>query len=179
MHLCTHLQKHEHPQPLAAQMGFSSTHSFGSMGTPIDASPLEDMAASVASCVTALFPRICCSLQSVNPQAIEKSLHQVTCTHLRCESVPAAPQTAVAPAGVQPLTAFIRPGWRQLWLAGQFLTLSGQVLIIALFHSSISYLPPITNFHATCTLLKLMTSVFQESPCDSPFPFNPPEGHCL
>lgn len=68
-----------------------SAHSFGSMGAPSHVSPLEDVAALIALCVTALFPRICCSLQSTNPQAIEKALHQVTCTHLSCKSMPAVP----------------------------------------------------------------------------------------
>uniref|UniRef100_A0A8C0ICM2 Uncharacterized protein n=1 Tax=Bubo bubo TaxID=30461 RepID=A0A8C0ICM2_BUBBB len=86
--------------------------------------------------------------------AIEKALHQVTCAHLSCGSLPAAPRTAVAPAGMQLLTASIRTGRRWRWWQGNF-SQSGQILIIALFHCSIFY--PVMNF----ILLKLITSSFQ------------------
>lgn len=77
--------------PLQHIWVLDSAHSFVSMGAPSHVSPLEDVAASIALCVTTLFPRICCSPQSANPQAIEKALHQVTCTHLSCKSMPAVP----------------------------------------------------------------------------------------
>lgn len=115
-----------------------STHSSGSVGAPNCTSPLGDVGA-LALHVTLLLPKICFSLQSANPQATKKALHQVTCAHLSSGSLPAAPQTAVAPAGVQLLTASIRPGWRRQWWQDKFLALSGQLLIIALFHSSIFY----------------------------------------
>lgn len=161
--------------PLQHMWVLGSTHSFGSADAPSHASPLEDVAASVGLCVTALFPRICCSLQSANPEAIEKALHQVTCTHLSCESVPAAPQTAAAPARMQLLTAFIRPGWRQ----GNFSHCQARFWSL-LCSTPASLTPqPCYKFLYYLYTLKLMTSVFQESPCDSPFPFNPPEGYCL
>lgn len=178
MHLCNHLQKHKHPQPLAAHMGFRQLSLFWECRWPQSHVSFGRCGCfSGFVCVTALFPRICCSLQSANPQTIKKALQWVTCSHLSCKSMPAAPQNAVAPTGVQ---LSQRPSGLDGGSSGwQFLTLSGQVLIIALFHSSISYPSPVTNFHAISTLLMLMTSVFQESPCNSPFPFNPHEGHCL
>lgn len=87
---CGRIYKHTSIlSPLQPMWVLDSAHSSGSMGAPSHVSPLEDVAASIALCVTALFPRICCSLQSANPQAIEKALHQVTCTHVSWKSMPA------------------------------------------------------------------------------------------
>lgn len=139
-----------------------SAHSFGSVGASSHVSPLENVATSVALCVTPLFPRIYCSLQSANPQTIEKALHQVTCTHLGCKSMPAVPQDAVASSGVRS----IHQAWVEAAVAGRAVSRTVRPDFdhrsVPLQHLLLT--SPITNFHATSALVKLVTSVFQESP---------------
>lgn len=152
------------PSPLQHVWVSGSTHSFGSLGAPNCTSPLGDVGA-LALYVIVLFPKICCSLQSANPQAIEKALHQVTCAHPICGSLPAAPPTAVAPAGVRLLTASIRPGWRQQCWQGNFSHC--QARFWSLLRSTPASFTPDTNFLAAFIFLKLIPSLFQKSLCHS------------